>query len=49
MLTKRLAEKATPADKPQKLADDRGLHLYVTRTERSHGDTTIVLGESGSR
>ena len=30
MLTKRLVEKATPTDKPQKLVDDRGLYLYVT-------------------
>lgn len=30
MLTKRLVEKVTPTDKPQKLVDERGLYLYVT-------------------
>jgi integrase len=30
MLTKLLVQRATPSDKPRKLADDRGLYLYVT-------------------
>jgi len=33
MLTKRLVEKATPIDKPQKLVHNRGLYLYVTPHE----------------